>query len=126
MAHTLPYNLTMRRLAFLLLASVAAVGVACSASQDDGAVTGDDQNIEEMPCKPLDTIACSPGYHTISLLNCPKGEGRCSIDACEPSATLRCVDGYRPTSTYCKGKSAARCAPVDAGAHDASADARRD
>jgi hypothetical protein len=120
----------MRRLALALGLVVAAAAVACSASQDDGAVTGDDQNIEEMPCAPFDTITCHPGYHTISLLGCPKGQGRCSVDACEPSATLRCVDGYAPTSTHCKGKSSARCAPVnekaDGGAGDAGHDASRD
>jgi hypothetical protein len=112
-----------------LLGAAFAMTVACGAA-DDGAVTGDDQNLEEdPPCKPLDSLACKPGYDTIMLLNCPKDQGRCSVSGCRPADTTRCVDGYEPTSSHCKSKGAARCVAVDGGAgrvSDAgSADATR-
>jgi hypothetical protein len=121
----------MRRLAvgIVALASAGLLVLACSAPPDDAGadgVTGDDQNLEELPCAPLATLRCRPGYTSISLLNCPSGEGRCTAGGgCALASTQRCVAGYAPTSNHCKSKNAVRCAPVDAGL-DAAKDAHRD
>ena len=113
----------------VLVAGALATTIACGTA-DDGAVTGDDQNLEEdPPCKPLDALECTPGYSTIMLLNCPKNQGRCSVSGCRPAQTVRCIDGYEPTSSYCQSKGATRCVAVDGGtparADAGSADAAR-
>lgn len=117
----------MRRVV-ALVALLAAGAFACSASDDvpdDHAVNGADQEIQEAPCGPIKTLKCAAGYHSISTARCDAdGEGRCVADSCELASTLACVKGWAPTTSGCKqvnGKYA-RCAALDAGAHDAGHD----
>jgi hypothetical protein len=124
MARTLPYMTRMRWVALLCV----MLGAACSASDDvpdDHAVNGADQEIQEAPCRPIKTLKCTAGYHSISTARCDSdGEGRCVADSCEPASTLTCVKGWAATTTACKQANGkyARCAQLDAGAHDAGHD----
>jgi hypothetical protein len=102
--------------------------VACSGAPDDNAATGNDQNIEEVPCRPAAEVVCHTGEHTISTAACGPGLARCMTDGCEAPTLFHCTAGYVVTTASCKGKTA-RCTSAgtlaDAG-HDAAHDARKD
>lgn len=104
--------------------------VACTAFSDaevsDQGTQGDDQNLEQMPCKPIASLVCAAGYHTISTLNCDDDMGRCVSDGCAPETTFECAKGYVKTNKFCNGAHAARCTKPDAGAGDGGGDASKD
>lgn len=126
----MPHTVAIMKLSLLFGMLTAGALAACTAFSDaevsDKGTQGDDQNLEEMPCKPIAELRCAAGYHTISTLNCDDEMGRCIADGCAPESTFECTKGYVKSNKFCSGARASRCTKPDGGAGDGGSDASKD